>query len=98
MSKMPTNRHSGENRNPEILKVSKHWTPVFTGVTTFYEVFKIHGRRNQVRNGLGLSGRRRYSTRPLHRHAQDGHQGIAERAVDFQIPVLTDTPLMGGRQ
>ena len=52
-SNIPLNRHSGESRNPACLCVSACrqvfsslpecvggqtiWTPVFTGVTTFYE-------------------------------------------------------------
>jgi hypothetical protein len=50
---MPKNRHSGESRirvrdrhqNPDVVPAKagnqqKHWTPVSTGVTTFYEFVK----------------------------------------------------------
>jgi len=35
-------RHSGESRNPVFFKqLQTIWTPVFTGVTTFYECIKV---------------------------------------------------------
>jgi len=35
--KLRQNRHTGKSRYPGISDVTKHWTPGFTGVTTFYD-------------------------------------------------------------
>jgi hypothetical protein len=40
-SKIQQNRHTGESRYPGSRIGTKHWTPVFTGVTTFYDFIKI---------------------------------------------------------